>query len=65
VKSAQRFAYTKLVNRSPDNGLDEDSALLIFQLRAIDKSRLKYKIGHLENNILIQVNDDLKRLLGL
>jgi len=63
--SARRFAYTILVQPSATNGLSVPSALLIFQLRAIDKQRLANKIGQLETDVMKKVDSELKKLLGL
>ena len=38
---------------------------LVFHIRAIDKQRLKLKIGNLEKSLLIKVNQQLKKLLAL
>lgn len=42
---------------SKENGLKSDSVVLTEQIRTIDKSRLKEKIGHIEDNkIMDKVN---------
>jgi mRNA-degrading endonuclease toxin of MazEF toxin-antitoxin module len=41
------------------------SVALVFQVRAIDKKRLKNKIGELENSTLKEVDEILKRILQL
>jgi mRNA interferase MazF len=46
-------------------GLTVQSVLLVFQLRAIDKQRITRKIGHLENDLIEKVNQEMKDLLGL
>ena len=60
---ALRFPYVIQVEPSNKNGLDSDSAVLIFQLRAIDKSRLKRKIGSLEMNKFKEIQKIIKNLL--
>ncbi len=62
---AQRFRHTVLVEPTKENGLTARSVLLIFQLRAIDKQRVTKKIGHLEDNLIKKVNQEMKDLLGL
>jgi len=62
---AQRFPHTILVKPSKENGLSMPSVLLVFQLRAIDKQRVTKKIGHLEDKLMGQVNQEIKDLLGL
>jgi len=62
---AQRFQYTILIQPTKENGLASPSVLLIFQLRAIDKQRIGKKIGHLEDETMEKVNQEIKGLLGL
>ena len=54
-----------LVQPSVQNGLSMASVLLVFQLRAIDKRRIKRQLGTLEISILEQVDAEMKKLLGL
>ncbi|MBL7179577.1 MAG: type II toxin-antitoxin system PemK/MazF family toxin [Pseudomonadota bacterium] len=61
---AMRFPYTVHVDPSPQNGLSVASALLVFQLRAIDKKRIGNVIGRLENIYMRKIEDELKRLVG-
>ncbi len=42
-----RFAFSVRVEPSPDNGLTSPSVVMIFQMRAIDKSRIIRKLGQL------------------
>ena len=42
------------------SGLAKDSIILLEQIRTIDKRRLKEKIGHLDKDIMEQVNEALK-----
>lgn len=62
---AQRFSHTIVVQPSKENGLTVQSVLLVFQLRAIDKQRVTRVIGHLENDLIERVNQEMKDLLGL
>ena len=49
-----------------DCGLKNDSIVLTEQIRTIDKSRLKKKIGHIENEEIIhKINDALGISFGL
>ena len=51
---------------SQENGLKADSVVLTEQIRTIDKSRLKEKIGHIENEEIIhKINDALGISFGL
>lgn len=46
-------------------GLSKDSVILLEQVRTIDKKRLKEKIGHLEGDLMNQVNNALSISFGL
>lgn len=62
---AARFPHTIRVNPSPQNGLSQPSVLLVFQLRAVDRRRLRNTIGHLEQSLLVQTDMELRGLLDL
>lgn len=62
--TANRFPHTIIVHPSSQNGLDVDSILLVFQLRAIDKKRIYRVLGRLEDKTLSQVDEELKALLA-
>jgi mRNA interferase MazF len=61
---AMRFPHTIRVNPSALNGLSAPSVLLVFQLRAIDKSRIGRIVGRLEDFYMKQLEDEAKSLLG-
>ena len=46
-------------------GLAKDSVILLEQIRTIDKKRLKEKMGHLDANVMQQVNTALSVSFGL
>ena len=51
---------------SQSNGLKSDSIVLAEQIRTIDKSRLKEKIGHIdEGSVMTQINNALGVSFGL
>ena len=51
---------------SNDNGLKSDSVVLVEQIRTIDKSRLKEKIGHIEDGkVMDKVNGAIGISFGL
>ena len=51
---------------SQNNGLKADSIILTEQIRTIDKSRLKEKIGHIDDkNIIDELNNALGVSFGL
>lgn len=60
-----RFPFTLAVSNSKENGLEVNSVLLVFQIRAIDKKRMIRKIGTLETKSLKEVENILKKLIGL
>ncbi len=45
--------------------LDKDSVILLEQLRTIDKRRLKEKITHLSEEIMLKVDEAIRISLGL
>lgn len=45
--------------------LKEDSAVLLSQIRTIDKNRLERKVGSISGELLIMVNEAIKISLGL
>ncbi len=62
---ALRFPHTIEVNPSAANGLKSKSIALVFQLRAIDKKRIKNKIGKIEGKIMGKINKMIKEMLYL
>ena len=46
-------------------GLQKDSVILLEQIRTIDKKRLREKIGHLDDELMVRVNDALGVSFGL
>ena len=46
-------------------GLAKDSVILLEQMRTIDKTRLKEKMGHLDDYVMNQVNDAITVSFGL
>lgn len=53
------------VESSHKNGLSSKSVALIFQIRAIDKLRLRRAIGVLEEEYLRKINLEVKKFLTL
>jgi len=62
---ALRFPFTLEINPTKHNGLLTQSIALLFHVRAIDKMRLKKKIGDLEHSKQKECDTLLKRLLQL
>jgi len=48
-----------------DYGLERDSVILLEQIRTIDKQRLTDKITHLDDEMMLKINDGLQISLGL
>lgn len=46
-------------------GLIKDSVILLEQVRTIDKKRLREKIGHLDSNLMVRVDEALQVSFGL
>jgi len=64
-EAAERFPYVLKVQASQNNGLSDASILLVFQVRAISRSRLQKRIGRLEDHYLRDLNQQLRNLLDL
>ena len=63
--TAQAFPGTFLIRPTSRNGLSVSSVALVFQLRAIDKRRLKRKLGQLNAAQLSQLQEQIKDLTQL
>jgi mRNA interferase MazF len=48
-----------------DYGLPRDSVILLEQIRTIDKKRLKENVGHLDDELMVKVNEVLGISFGL
>ena len=59
------FPHTIAVDPTPQNGLTYQSVLLVFQLRAVDKKRVRGTIGRIESAVMAQVEDEMRSLLSL
>ncbi len=62
---ALRFPYTLTIFPDKQNNLKQISVALIFQIRAIDKSRIVKVIGRINKNTEKKIDELLKSLLGL
>jgi mRNA interferase MazF len=63
--AALSFPGTFLIRPSSKNGLSVPSVALVFQLRAIDKRRLKRRIGRLNASYMTQLQKHIKVLLRM
>ena len=64
VIATLRFAGTLLINPTVSNGLKQASVALVFQLRAVDKSRIGDKIGAVSDEVMSKIFATLDRLMG-
>lgn len=46
-------------------GLEKNSVILLEQIRTLDKKRLREKMGHLDENVMTQVNSAISVSFGL
>ena len=64
ARATMRFAGTTLVHPTSENGLNQESVVLMFQLRAIDRRRLQGRIGAVDAEMLNAMFDELGKLTG-
>ena len=62
--AALRFPGTAPVKADKTSGLRTDSVALVFQLRAIDRGRIKEKIGAVSESEMVDIRSELAKLLG-
>lgn len=62
--AALRFPGTTPIKADGRSGLRTDSVALVFQLRAIDRGRIKEKIGMVSESEMVDVRLELSKLLG-
>ena len=62
---ALRFPNTVTAEPSVSNGLKSKSIALVFHMMAIDKKRLKNKIGILDSTTINKIDKMLKNLLKI
>lgn len=60
-----RFPFTFQINPSAQNGLSKPSVVLVFQLRATDRTNVDSVIGHLEATYVAQIEIMMRQMLGL
>lgn len=61
--AALRFPGTAPIKANLTSGLRTDSVALVFQLRAIDRGRIKEKIGVISESELAEIRSELAKLL--
>lgn len=62
---ALRFAGTTTISASIESGLRQDSVALVFQFRAIDRGRVKERLGRISDDEVKAAFDELLKLTGL
>jgi len=62
---ALKYNYSLEINPSEKNGLNTKSVAMIFQLRAVDKRKIKNKIGGIEEKVLKNIDLQIKKILQL
>ncbi len=62
---ASNFPFTFVVEPDSTNNLTSISVALVFQLRAVDKKRLKNKLGNLSPDNMQILNQNLKNILKI
>jgi mRNA interferase MazF len=60
---ALTFSFAVQLEPSDDNGLSETSVVMVFQMRAIDKSRIVKKIGQLSKDDMKRVDTEIWEML--
>jgi mRNA interferase MazF len=63
--AALRFPGTTAVKATQSSGLRTDSIALVFQIRAIDRSRVRAMLGSVSEQELIEIKAELSHLLGV
>lgn len=56
---------TEVLVRAPEGGLRADSVVLLNQLRTVDRSRLRQRLGSLSDATMAAVNHAIEVSLGL
>jgi mRNA interferase MazF len=57
--AALRFAFSVRVEPSPENGLTVPSAVMVFQMRALDKQRIIRKIGKIGQPDMVRIDAEI------
>ncbi len=61
VLSKQRYEPTKLIKKSPDNNLDQDSILKIYQFGCVSKNTIGERIGNLTEDEIESIKQLIKK----
>ncbi len=63
-KDATRFAGTVAIEADARNGLRTRSVAMVFQIRAVDRSRFRTRLGTISPGDLSRIFAEVDRLLG-
>jgi len=61
--SALRFAFSVLIEPTPENGLTLPSVVMVFQMRAIDKRRIVRQLGKMSQQDMTRIDVEIWRML--
>lgn len=61
--NALRFAFSVQIEPSAENGLTQTSIVMVFQMRAIDKTRIVKKIGQMSKEDMEKIDAEIWRML--
>jgi mRNA interferase MazF len=61
--NALRFKFSVQIEPSDENGLNQTSIVMIFQMRSIDKTRIIKTIGKLSDEDLVKVDAEIWQML--
>ncbi|HEY5865090.1 MAG TPA: type II toxin-antitoxin system PemK/MazF family toxin [Candidatus Tectomicrobia bacterium] len=64
ARAAMRFAGTTLIRPTAEKRLRQASVAMVFQLRAIDRSRMQEHIGTVSTEVLNAIFEELGKLTG-
>lgn len=62
---AAHYGESFILRKSPANGLDCDSVLLVNQIRALDTRRISEVVGHLAEDDMGRLENAVRKLLSL
>lgn len=63
--NALRFKFAVRIEPSGENGLTQISIVMIFQMRAIDKTRIIKTIGKLSERDLEKIDNEIRQMLDI
>ena len=61
---ALRFAGTVMIDATNESGLRQQSVALVFQFRAIDRTRVRERLGIISDEERAAVFDEMRKLTG-